>query len=98
VAVPRYPGRWIRVRELLLTALRRHGDPRRYREVAEELYRELDRRDDLIRLAKILEHGSRDYAIALRTIEEWCHRHQWDPELRHRHQRLLRKGGLRTDR
>jgi len=94
----RYPARWIRVRELLLTALRRQGDSRRFREVAEELYRELDRRDDLIRLAKVLEHESRDYPTALTEIEGWCDRHQWDPELRHRHQRLLRKRGATPDR
>ncbi|MFW5796208.1 MAG: ribonuclease H-like domain-containing protein [Alkalispirochaeta sp.] len=94
----RYPENWIRVRELLLATLRRAGEERRYREVVEELYRELDRREDLIRFTKILEHRVGDYDTALREIERWCTRHRWDPELRHRYRRLSNRNDLRKDR
>lgn len=86
-----YGEEWRLVRELLAEEMRRDRNVQRHIQVAMELYHRLDRRIDLVRIAKILEHDLREYQGAIDLLTEWCGRHGEDDEIQHRLQRLRRK-------
>ncbi|MDA3948819.1 MAG: ribonuclease H-like domain-containing protein [Spirochaeta sp.] len=93
----RYPAMWIESRELLAELARKGGDREQYRHYAEELYRELGRYADLVRLVKLLEHDTREFDRAIAVLEQWGAGRGWDPAngwdaaLTHRLTRLRRR-------
>ncbi|MCG8481565.1 MAG: ribonuclease H-like domain-containing protein [Spirochaetales bacterium] len=85
------PKSWGAARELRARLARRRGENGRLLELRRELFRVRCERDDVVELAKVLEHRERDYAAAIDLIMEWGQGRSLDDELTHRVARLRRK-------